>query len=392
MKKGPLANINMYVIFSVTLITVLGVTSLAPALPVISERLKVSAESIALLITAFTMPGIVLTPVMGILSDRYGRKTVLVPSLILFGVAGTSCAFTDSFSLLVTLRFFQGCGAAALGSLNMTLVGDIFQGRERITAMGYNGTVLSIATGLYPIIGGTVAMAGWNYPFMLASLAFPSALFVIIFLKNPPAAHPQKFSAYIKSSLTILNNRSLLILFATSLATFILLYGVLIAYFPFYMKSRFNALPFEIGAVISAASLATALAAANLGRLSARFTRKNLLVAAFVLYAAAILLSLLMNHILLMLIPTFIYGFANGLNMPNVNSLIADMAPDSNRGVIMSLNGMILRAGQTVGPMLGAMLFALAGMYGIFIGASAFAVVMALVIVSFYRPHPPEQL
>ena len=65
----------------------MGVASIAPALPKMARVLDVSNEQIGLLITAFTLPGIFLTPVLGVFADRIGRKTILVPSLFIFGIA-----------------------------------------------------------------------------------------------------------------------------------------------------------------------------------------------------------------------------------------------------------------------------------------------------------------
>jgi MFS transporter, ACDE family, multidrug resistance protein len=59
----------------------------------------------------------VMTPLLGVLSDRYGRKKILVPALLLFGLAGGACAFARNFDVLLVFRFFQGMGAAALGTL-----------------------------------------------------------------------------------------------------------------------------------------------------------------------------------------------------------------------------------------------------------------------------------
>lgn len=160
-----LKDTNLYVIFGITLTAVMGVSSIAPALPSISRSLEVSTDQIGLLITFFTLPGIVFTPILGILADRYGRKIVLVPSLFLFGIAGTACAFAVSFEQLLLLRAFQGTGSAALGALNLTLIGDLYSGNRRATAMGYNGSVLSVGTAAYPAIGGGLALFGWFYPF-----------------------------------------------------------------------------------------------------------------------------------------------------------------------------------------------------------------------------------
>lgn len=106
-------------------------------MPKVARELDVSAGQVGLLITVFTLPGVVLTPIWGVLSDRYGRKRVLVPSLILFGLAGGACALARDFELLLGLRLLQSVGAA-LGTINITIVGDLYAGRERTAALGYN--------------------------------------------------------------------------------------------------------------------------------------------------------------------------------------------------------------------------------------------------------------
>ena len=65
-----------------------------------------------MLIVAFTLPGALFTPVMGVLGDRVGRKKVLVPSLVLFGLAGAACGLARDFETLVALRFLQGAGSS----------------------------------------------------------------------------------------------------------------------------------------------------------------------------------------------------------------------------------------------------------------------------------------
>jgi MFS family permease len=82
---------NLNIIFCITLLAVLGVSSIAPVFPTVAEELEIAPEAVGLLITVFTLPGIILTPVLGIMADRFGRKQVLVPALILFSLAGASC-------------------------------------------------------------------------------------------------------------------------------------------------------------------------------------------------------------------------------------------------------------------------------------------------------------
>ncbi|NJO90339.1 MAG: MFS transporter [Chloroflexia bacterium] len=114
-QKSLYKNKNLLIIYSISLIAVMGVASLAPAFPKIIEHFDINTRKVGWLIAAFTLPGIVLTPLLGILSDRIGRKKVLIPSLLLFAIAGTICAFIDDFSLLLVVRFFQGIGVRILG-------------------------------------------------------------------------------------------------------------------------------------------------------------------------------------------------------------------------------------------------------------------------------------
>lgn len=143
---------NLQIIFAVTLMTVLGVSNISSAFPEIERELEISKQAVGLLIVVFTIPGIVFTPVLGVLADRFGRKRILVPSLLLFGIAGGICSLVHDFDLLLILRFLQGIGVASLGSINVTIIGDLYSGERLATAMGYNASVRNISVPSYLII------------------------------------------------------------------------------------------------------------------------------------------------------------------------------------------------------------------------------------------------
>lgn len=152
---------NLQIIFGVTLMVVMGVSSITPAFPAIVRDLGISNLEFAWPITAFTLPGMVLAPFIGMLADRFGRKRFLVPAIFLFALAGTACAFVRDFDVLVALRVFQGLGAAGMGALNITIIGDLYSGQRRAAAMGLNASVLNIDTASYPLISGALAMLAW---------------------------------------------------------------------------------------------------------------------------------------------------------------------------------------------------------------------------------------
>ena len=339
---------NLHVLFGVTLMAVLGVSSVTPALPSIRDEFGVTSGQVGLLITFFTVPGVLLTPLLGVLSDRYGRKRILTPALLLFGVAGGLCALARSFELLLALRLLQGMGAAALGTLNVTVIGDIYTGRERSAALGYNSSVLSVGTASYPAIGGALATLGWYYPFALALVAIPVGVLVPFFLRNPEARNEQPLKDYFGDVFSRLKDREVLGLLVTSLLTFIILFGPQIYYLPILMDERFSTPSHLIGAILSGASLTTALVSSQVGALTGRFSERTLVKAAFVLYAAALLAVAFAPNLYVLLVPAVLFGVAQGINLPNVFSLLNSHAPSENRGAFMATNGMVLRAGQTI--------------------------------------------
>jgi MFS transporter, ACDE family, multidrug resistance protein len=366
---------NLHVLWGVTLMAVLGTSSITPAFPTIVRELGVSSGQVGLLITVFTLPGIVMTPLLGVLSDRYGRKKILVPALLLFGIAGGACAFARDFNVLLALRFFQGMGAAALGTLNVTVIGDIYDGRERSSALGYNSSVLSAGTASYPAIGGLLATFGWFYPFALPLAAIPIAIVVLFSLHNPEPRNDDRLGDYFGSVWENLHDREVFGLIGASLLTFIVLFGPQISYLPILMNARFDAPSYVIGAVLSSASVTTALTSTQLGRLTRRFSEKGLLKVAFVLYAIALIVVAFTPSLPLLVLPAVPFGVAQGINLPNVFSLLNAHAPTENRGAFMATNGMSLRAGQTIGPLFMASAAGTLGLTGAYLTAAGLALV-----------------
>jgi len=309
----------------------------------------------------------------------------LVPALLLFGVTGGLCAFARGFELLLALRLVQGMGAAALGTLNVTVIGDIFAGHDRSTALGYNSSVLSVGTAGYPAIGGALATFAWFYPFALAFLAVPVGIVVLLSLRNPEPRNEQGLKDYFGDVFACLKNREVLGLLGVSLLTFIILFGPQLTFLPILMDERFGAPSYLRGAILSGASLTTALTSAQIGALTTRIAERNLLKSAFVLYAAGLIGVAFAPNLWLLLIPAVLFGVAQGINLPNVFSLLNAHAPSQNRGAFMATNGMALRAGQTVGPLLMATTAATLGFTGAYLAATALAVVALILVFTLLR-------
>ncbi len=379
---------NLQVVFAVTLMAVLGVSSITPVLPSVATVFDRTPQNVAWVIAIFTLPGVLFTPIAGVLGDRVGRKVVLIPSLLLFAVAGTACGFVRSFESLLVLRFLQGTGATALGAINITLIGDLFSRQQRAAAMGYNAAVLSVGTGVYPAIGGGLAIFAWYYPFFLPIISLPVALAVVFLLDNPEPQVKGSLREYMGVTLRSIMRPQVWLLFSISVVTFILIYGPFLAYLPFLLERSFGATAVTIGVVMSVTSVSTAIASLWLGALTRRFGSHALVVFSFLLYAVSLAGMPLASSLPKLTIPIVIFGAANGLNIPGFLTILTGYAPIEYRAAFMSMNGMVLRLGQTLGPILAGIVVVVVGIAGSFYAGAVLALVMFVVLAIWLRAEP----
>lgn len=359
---------------------VMGVSSITPVFPAVVEALDIQPGSVGLLISVYALPGILFTPIMGILADRLGRKQVLVPALLLFAIAGSACALARDFQLLLILRFLQGLGGASLGSLTATLIGDLYRGQARTRAMGYKASVLSLGSAVYPSLGGALAVLGWYVPFALPLLGLAVAAAVLFRLDIPRVPVEGGFLGYLDDALGGMRNRKVLGLYLATLISFVVLYGAYMTFIPLFLAERFGSTAPLIGPIMTLGSLATAVTASRLGSLSRTIRKESLLAWAFALFALSFLLIPWLPGHWWMALAVGLFGVAQGFNYPVVLSLLAGIAPEEQRAMFMSVNGMVIRIGQASGPLVMAAIFAISGMTGVFYASAGICLAMFFVL------------
>lgn len=375
----------MLLAFGATMSMVMGVASIMPMVPKLARTFEIGLPQASLVITVFTLPGIVFTLLSGILADRFGRKVVIVPAMFLFGCAGVGCAFAPNFETLLFLRFLQGIGAAPLGVLNTTILADTWSERSLSRIIGYNMAVLSICTALYPTIGGVLAHFDWRYPFYLCLIA-PVIGTIAIFTPLANPASSRSFREYIGDLARTFKNRRILALLGITALVFFLLYGPIITCLPILADHNFHASTMAIGMAMMLSSLGTGLISLYLGRLSDRFSSRNLLLGSLVFYITALLLMPSLPNLWWTLFPLFLYGLGQGLSIPNVQTQLLEAAPADQRATVMSVNGMLLRLGQTLAPVSFSMIVVRHGIdWGFYSGIVVSLCLGMLIIVFFPR-------
>ncbi|WP_165835530.1 MFS transporter [Ruminiclostridium sufflavum] len=375
-------SLHLCIVFLITLIAVLGVASISPALPQLAIYYKKSPSEVAKIISIFAIPGIFLTPVFGMMSDRFGRMKLIVVCLMIFGSFGGACCFVGNFKLLLILRSIQGIGAGALGSLNIAVICDLFSGTDRIKAIGLNAGIMSIGMAIYPSIGGFIALENPKYPFLLAFIAIPVAIITFLVLRYPEIKNREKFFAYLKSTLIRFKSVEVLKTFITCVSVFFIFYGVYLTYTPFLMKSRFNASSFMIGVILASMSIADALMSIFVVRLIRLFRIKSLIKFAFLLYAILLSIVPFMPTLWSLLIPIFLLGAANGICIPCIQTMLGDHAKEGKTATFMSLNGVGLRFGQAVGPMVMGVVYELFGINYVFFGGTCLLFLIIFIVMN----------
>lgn len=389
-RKSIIENRNLQLIFGVTLVAVMGVASITPAFPEVIQYFHITARQVGWLIVSFTLPGIFLTPLTGILADRLGRKVILIPSLVLFGLAGFACFFVRDFHWLLLLRFIQGVGASSLASINITLIGDLFNGEERVAAMGYNASVLSIGTASYPAIGGLLTAIGWQFVFILPILSVPLAVLVLLYLHNPEPVRQTTLSAYFGNVWRTVNRKIVWGLFGANVLLFVILYGAYLTYFPLLLRSRLDSGSVIIGGAMSLMSAVTALTSFQMPRINRLLSPKKQLLFASMFYLVAMLILGRSFHWGGIIAGIIVFGLGHGVLIPALQNMLVGLASIRERGAFMSLNSMVLRVGQTLGPLLIGVFYEFGGIRTAFAAGAGIAVLMFLLILILVNPSKED--
>lgn len=379
-ETSVLKDFNLIIIFSITLFAVMGVASITPAFPQIIKHYELTVKKIGYLITVFTLPGILLAPFIGILADRYGRKTILFPSMLVFGIAGFLCAFQSNYLDLLIMRLIQGVGAASLGSLNITLIGDLFDGNKRIQVMGYNASVLSIGTASFPAIGGLLASFDWQYAFYLPGLILPFAFIMLFRLQTPNIRNNISLKKYLGNAWKTINRKTVWGLFLVNILVFIILYGAYLSFFPILMEARFQANSLIIGITMSLMSVTTAICSSLLGRIRMKVSSHTMFYLSSFGYASSLMFLSIASGWVMLIIAILLFGAAHGFFIPNIQTALVGMAPLSERAAFMSVNGMVLRIGQTLGPVVAALLYINQNIQPVFWLSAIIALLMIVII------------
>lgn len=367
----------LLVAFSITTMISIGVSSVAPALPLMGRYFSVDAATVSLVVTAFTLPGLLFLPLVGYLADNYGRKIILLPCLVGFALAGAGCALAASFEMLLFFRVLQGLFAAPFGMLGITLLADFFSGPKLVKTVGVNGLVINVSLALTPAMGGLLALLDWRVVFALPLFALlPWAASIRLPMEKP--AVKRRMDEYFKGLVKVLHNSKTMMLLALGFFNLFMVYGPILSNYSAYADTRFGTPSNIIGFILASSAVTAAITSIWAGIQLATRSPRQLLFIGQSLYALALFMVPFMPGQWWLFLPIMLFGAGNGMCATTVVSSMIQQAPKEQRGSLMSIYGISLCAAQSFGPFFCSIIgaaFGLDAIYWVTGGISTLAVV-----------------
>lgn len=347
---------------SVPLIMTLGNSMLIPVLPVMEKELSISTLQSSYIITVYSIVAIICIPIAGYLSDRFGRKKIIVPALILTGIGGLIAAFAawkmkEAFVVILIGRVLQGVGASGAMPIVLPFVGDLFpRDEEASTTLGIIETSNTVGKVLSPILGSALTMVIWFLPFFsIPFFCLISVLLIIFLIRNDDLKDEEKMSFREYRSLLKdvfkEHKRWLIAIFFIGAILMFILFGFLF-YLSSILEDKHHFAGIKKGLLLAIPLLALSIASYVTGkRIEDRLVlMKWVTFIGIVMAGCAVLVLSFTNHFIYLLAIFLICGTGIGMTLPCMDSLITESLDKSVRGAVTSIYSSMRFIGVAAGP------------------------------------------
>ncbi|PGS38238.1 MFS transporter [Bacillus cereus] len=390
MKKSKLHFI-LYVVCISALLGSFAQNIYTPILPMIQGSFHTSLYLVNLTVSLFTFVLAIMQLIYGPLIDSKGRKSVLIPSLIISTIGSIGCTFSANVYLFLFFRAVQAIGIAAIPVVAATIIGDLFEGKERGEAMSLYQMLLALAPAIGPLIGGYLgSINGHVSVFLFLSILGILLLIINILLlpETKPTVIRQPHSK--KNYWFILKNKTG---FSITLIGFIqfCIYFCFLVFLPNILTNLFHLTASEIGLMFVPMSLSIMLGSYCFKLLQKRLTTKQaLFITSFFNIICVTLFSFTYNiNIPFIIIVTSLYGFSMGLSMPTHTTLLTEEFVQE-RATAIGIYNFIRYLGMGTGPLVGGLLLFNQSYFWIFfLGAIMFLLIIlyAMKVLRFSTPQ-----
>lgn len=350
------------------LIDITGFGLIIPLLPFLAKQLGANAEGVALASAIYAFAQFLFTPLLGALSDRYGRKPIIILSLLIESVSLVLTSLAVSFPMLLIARFVGGLGASNIGSAQ-AVVSDVTAPEDRAKGMGLIGASIGLGFVIGPAMGGVLSLSGKAIPFYIAAgVALLNALLVLVLLPETRGKHKGEAGSQFRAS-----HSGIEVLFAgwryafryhiiTRLALVNLLFTIAFTametVFPLFAQANFGWGATQVGYVFTYVGILVVIMQGGMVRqLVKRFSEQKVMLGGLFLLAAGLVMLAFSKQLALLLISLGILSIGEGAVTPTISTLLSFAAPAEAQGETLGLAQGMGGLGRIIGPLLAGWVF-----------------------------------
>ena len=335
-----------------------------PLLPFWAEHLGASPLGVGLILTVYALAQFICTPILGALSDRYGRKRIIIISLCVEVASFALTALASTLPLLLIARVIGGIGASNIGSAQ-AVVSDVTPPEKRAAGMGAIGAAIGLGFVVGPALGGLLSPHGELTPFWVAlGMALLNAL--LVFLLLPETRKKQSGADVAHGGVTLLfsswgkvsRNGAILSLVLVNLL-YTLAFTGMETVFPLLTQRQFGWSATQNGYIFTYVGFVIVLMQGGLvGRLVKRWGERNLMLGGLVLLGLGLLMLIWSNNLATLLIAVGVLSIGDGAVTPTSSAVLSLLTPKEEQGEILGFAQGLGGLGRVLGPIIAGTLFA----------------------------------
>ncbi len=340
----------------------IGFGIVTPIFPFYITSLGVGGIELGVLAASFAITRIVLAGPMGGLSDRVGRRPVLLAALFGFAVANLIYAAASSIIVMIAARSLEGAVSAGFFPAANAYVSDVTSVDNRGTAMGYLSTGNMVGFIVGPALGGTLAQfTGYRMPFVIAAVATLVTMGLVHILVKEPMKKTARTDGDTRDRIPIREalSRAKSIYGALGVAMFANMFAMGILEVAFMLDAVVNLgiQPIEIGVFFGVIGIVMIVGNVGFGKLSDVRGRKWLIVGGAMVSAASLLMFILASDVTGFLVAGAFLALGMAMRGPTIQALIGDATDPRSYGVVMGVFGAVSNSAYATSSLLGGTLF-----------------------------------
>ncbi|MET1014295.1 MAG: MFS transporter [Paenisporosarcina sp.] len=351
----------LYVLMFNMFIAMSGIGLIIPIMPEYLDTFGVAGQALGFLIAMFAFSQFLFSPLAGDLSDKFGRKYLIIVGLVIFGLSQLMFGMASDLWILFLARFFSGVGSAFIVPPMMAFVADITTEEERGKGMGLLGASMSLGFTIGPAIGGFLAEVSLRFPFYVATAAaLISAAISMFVLPNTKPSIVQVGMLQKRENLWVQMKRSTTTpYFIMLIVAFVFSFGLanFQSTIALYVDKKYAFTPRDIAILITVGGFVGVIVQTFVvNKLFIRFGEHKVILVNLLISAVAMISVLFVDGFWPILIVSSVFFTAASLLRPAVNTLISKQA-GSEQGYAAGMNNSYMSLGNMVGPALAGILF-----------------------------------